>query len=66
MKFINGVSCQMQDDGTTYLTLQYQFPGMDEPEKAGCFIMSETTALLIAQAINDTSKQKRKNQSILS
>lgn len=66
MIFVNGVTCEMPDDGTCFLTLQVQTRGMENPIPVGDFVMSETTALMIAQAIQDTSRQKQGKRGVLS
>lgn len=61
MQFVNGLGLTIADDGTTFLTLMVQFPNQEPKEVAG-FIMSETTALMLADTINKTSQQSRLNR----
>lgn len=66
MIFVNGVSVAISDDGTTWLIMMAQEPGANEPVEVARLLMSETTALMIAQAIQNTSQEARQKRSLSS
>ena len=59
MQFVNGVNVTIADDGTTFMTFLVQWPGQEELSEIAKLLMSETTALMIADTIQKTSRQKR-------
>lgn len=60
--FINGVQISINDDGTTWVVLHSQQFDEDKPKEVGRFIMSETTALMIAEGILSTHRQMKEKR----
>ena len=60
--FINGMTCAVGDDGTTWLIVYYQEVGQEKPVEVARFVMSETTALMLADGITNTHRQAKQKK----